>query len=190
MNSRWKISTLLILFSFLFVSCQRSITVGPADKALLVQASDLVPYGYGFQNIAKHETFKKSRDFDGTVEIEYEFETPDSEVEHSLYLDVVVTVSRATSDARISRGAEKLGLLGGLKLEGIVQEEKPGFYKYGDSSDFFVLKKDGTPVGNYFSVRDGKKTYSILLAGMYIEDATVWKDLVEAKLKAMSVYKP
>ena len=111
-------------------------------------------------------------------------------MEHNLYLDVVVTVSRAASDARISRGAEKLGLLGGLKLEGIVQEEKPGFYKYGDSSDFFVLKKDGTPVGNYFSVRDGKKTYSILLAGMYIEDPAIWKELVEAKLKAMSVYKP
>ena len=69
------------------------MTVGPTDKALLVQASDLVPYGYGFQNIAKHETFKKSRDFDGTVEVEYEFETPDSELKHNLYLDVVVTVS-------------------------------------------------------------------------------------------------
>ncbi|HSE34014.1 MAG TPA: hypothetical protein VLA93_20745 [Pyrinomonadaceae bacterium] len=166
------------------------MTVGSADKALLVQATDLVPYGYGFQNIAKHETFKKSRDIDGTVEIEYEFETPDNEVEHSLYLDVVVTISRAKSDARVSSGAEKIGILAGLKFQGIVQEEKPGFYKYGDSSDFFVLKKDGTPIGNYFSVREGTKTYSILLAGMYIEDPDVWKELVEAKLKAMSTYKP
>lgn len=166
------------------------MTVGPADKALLVQASDLVPYGYGFQNIPKHETFKKSRDIDGTVEIEYEFETPDSETENSLYLDVVVTVSRKRSDARVSRGAENLGLLAGLKLEGIVREEKTGFYKYGEESQFFVLKKDGIPVGNYFSLREGTKTYSILLAGMYFEDPAEWKELVEAKLKAFSSYKP
>lgn len=190
MNSRRKIPTLLILVSLLCYSCQRSLTVGPADKVLLLQATELVPYGYGFQSIAKHETFKKSRDFDGTIEIEYEFETPDGEVENSLYLDVVVTVSRAKSDARVSQGAEKLGLLAGLRLEGIVQEEKPGFYSYGDSSSFFVLKKGGTPVGNYFSVREGTKTYSILLAGMYIEDPEIWKELVEPKLKAFSTYKP
>ncbi len=166
------------------------MTVAAADKALLVQATDLVPYGYGFQNIAKHETFKKSRDFDGTVEIEYEFETPDSEEDHALYLDVVVTVSRARSDARVSQGAEKLGLLAGLKLEGMVQEEKPGFYSYGESSSFFVLKKDGVPVGNYFTVREGTKTYSILLAGMYFDDPSVWKKLVEPKLKAFSTYNP
>ena len=189
MNSRWKTPTLLLV-SLLFFSCQRSMTVGPADKALLVQASDLVPYGYGFRNIAKHETFKKSRDFDGTLEIEYEFETPDSEKEHALYLDVMLTISRAKSDARVSRGAEKIGMLAGLKFQGIVQEEKPGFYNYGDSSDFFVLKKNGVPVGNYFSVREGTKTYSILLAGMYIEDPEIWKELVEAKLKAVSTYKP
>ena len=81
-------------------------------------------------------------------------------------------------------------MLAGLKFQGIVQEEKPGFYNYGDSSDFFVLKKNGVPVGNYFSVREGTKTYSILLAGMYIEDPEIWKELVEAKLKAVSTYKP
>lgn len=190
MNSRWKIPTLLIFVPLFLVSCQRSLTVAPADKALLLQATELVPYGYGFQNIGKHETFKKSRDIDGTIEVEYEFETPDSEEEHPLYLDVVVTVSRKKSDARVSHGAEKLGLLAGLKLQGIVQEEKAGFYTYGDSSSFFVLKKDGKPVGNYFSVREGTKTYSILLAGMYIEDSDIWKELVEPKLKAFSVYKP
>jgi hypothetical protein len=166
------------------------MTVGPADKALLLQASELVPYGYGFQRIAQHETFKKSRDIDGTIEVEYEFETPDNENEHALYLDVVVTVSRKRSDARVSQGAENIGLLAGLKIEGIVREEKPGFYTYGESSAFFVLKKDGTPIGNYFSVREGKKTYSILLAGMYIEDPAIWKELVEPKLKAFSTYNP
>lgn len=190
MNSRWKIQTLLILLSLLFVQCQRSMPVGPADKTLLLQATDLVPYGYGFQHIAKHETFKKTRDFDGTVEVEYEFETPDSEHEHALYLNVVITVSRKTNDARVSQGAENIGIMTGLKLQGMVHEEKAGFYTYGDSSRFFILKKDGKSVGNYFSAREGAKTYTILLAGMYIEDASIWKELVEPKLQAFSRYKP
>ena len=165
------------------------MVVGDADKALLFQASALVPYGYGFQKIAKHEKFIKTRDFDGTIELEYEFETPDSEADHPLYMDVVVTVSRKQSDAKVSHGAEKLGVFAGLKLHGIVQEEKSDFYKYGDASSFFILKKDGKPVGNYFSMREGTKTYTILLAGMYIDDPEVWKELVEPKLKSLSTYK-
>jgi hypothetical protein len=81
-------------------------------------------------------------------------------------------------------------MLAGLKLQGIVQEEKPGFYKFGESSSFSILKKDGKNVGNYFTVRDGTKTYTILLAGLYIDDPEVWKELVEPKLKALSAYKP
>lgn len=165
------------------------MVVGDGDKALLLQASALVPYGYGFQKIAQHEKFIKTRDFDGTIELEYEFETPDSEADDPLYMDVVVTVSRKRSDAKVSHGAEKLGVSAGLKLHGIVQEEKSDFYKYGDASSFFILKKDGKPVGNYFSMREGTKTYTILLAGLYIDDPEVWKELVEPKLKSLSTYK-
>ena len=190
MHSRAFSTSLLILSSLFFVQCQRPLVVGDADKALLLQATALVPYGYGFQRIPQHETFKKTRDFDGTIEVEYEFETPDSEKDHPLYMTVVVTVSRRKSDARVEQGAEKIGILAGLKLQGMTQEEKVDFYKYGDSSSFFILKKDGMPVGNYFTVREGTKTYTILLAGMYIDDPEVWKELVEPKLKAFSTYKP
>ena len=92
------------------------MVVGEADKALLLQASELIPYGYGFKKIAQHETFQKVRDFDGAIEIEYEFQTPDSEQQHPLYLDVVVTVTRKTSDASVTHGAEKFGMSSCLSL--------------------------------------------------------------------------
>ena len=155
----------------------------------MVQIQELAPYGYVFQNHSKHEKFSKSRDFDGTIELEYEFETPDSATK-SLYLNVVVTVARNQSDARVSHGAEKIGLLYGLKLQGVVQEERTNFYRYGDTSSFFVLKKDGSPVGNYFTVRQGAKTYSLMVAGVYFDDPELWKELVEPKLQRFTAYKP
>lgn len=92
------------------------MVVGEADKALLLQAFELIPYGYEFKKLAQHETFRKVRDFDGAIEIEYEFQTPESEQQHPLYLDVVVTVTHKTSDARVTHGAEKVGMSSRLSL--------------------------------------------------------------------------
>lgn len=92
------------------------MVVGEADKALLFQASELIPYGYGFKKITQHETFRKVRDFDGAIEIECEFQPPDSEQQHPLYLDVVVTVTHKTSDGRVAHGAEKFGMSSCLSL--------------------------------------------------------------------------
>lgn len=53
-----------------------------------------------------------------------------------------------------------------------------------------ILKKGGKPVGNYFTVREANKTYTLILTGMYFDDAQLWKELIEAKLKEFSVYRP
>jgi hypothetical protein len=188
MNSRAPV-ILLLIASLWHLSCQRPLTVTDADKALLVHIRELEPYGYVFENPSKYEKYLKSRDFDGTLELEYEFDAPESE-DNSIYLNAVVTISRSRSNATVSQGAEKIGLLYGLKLKGVVQEERKDFYRYGDASSFFVLKKDGLPIGNYFTVREGTKTYSLVVAGVYFDDPELWKELVESKLKKFSAYKP
>ena len=72
----------------------------------------------------------------------------------------------------------------------VEQEEIPNFYRYGDSSSFYLLKKDSKPIGNYFTVREGSKTYTVILTGMYFDEAEVWKEIMEPKLKQFSVYIP
>lgn len=170
--------------------CESGLPVEPAEKTLVLRAGDLVAFGYGLEETEPYETFSKTRYFDGSHEITYEFETPETEDEHVLYLNVTMTFEKKTSDALVSHGAEKTGITAGLRVAGIKSREIEGFYKYGDSSTFYVLEKDGTPVGNVFSARDGKKIYLVVLTGMYFDDPAEWRALVEEKLRKFSAYTP
>jgi hypothetical protein len=176
----------VILFA---LGCERKLTVQESDKAPLLRVGDLVPYGFNFENIERYETFTKTKSIEGSYDIDYEFDVPDTE-DKRLFLHVTVSVARKKSDARINEGAESIALRYALKAKGIEEEEIPNFYRYGDASSFYLLKKEGKSVGNYFTVREGNKTYSLIMSGMYFDDPALWKELIEPKLKLFSAYKP
>jgi hypothetical protein len=190
MTKRLVLLTLLVFVSVCILSCERKLTVHESEKSLLLRAQDLVDYGYSFSGIEKYESFSKAKTIDGSYDLEYEFETPDAEQKDPLFLYVLVSVGKKKSDAQISQGGEKIAVFYTLKAKGIEEEEIPNFYSYGDSSSFYVLKKEGKPIGNYFTVREGSKTYTVILSGMYFKDPAVWKEIMEPKLKQFSIYKP
>jgi hypothetical protein len=170
--------------------CESGLPVEATEKTLVLRAGDLVAYGYGLEETEQFEKFSKTKYFDGSREITYEFETPETEEDNPLYMNVTMTFEKKTSDALLSHGAEKTGAAAGLRIAGVKSREIENFYDYGDSSAFYVLEMEGRPVGNMFSVRDGKKIYMIIMTGMYFDDAAVWKELVEEKLKKFSGYEP
>lgn len=190
MTTRVIVLTLLVSASVCILGCDRKLTVLESDKTIFLRAQDLVDYGYQFSDIEKYESFSKAKAIDGSYDVEYEFETPDAEKNNPLFLYVVVSVGKKKRDAQISQGGEKIALLYSLKAQGIEEEEIPDFYRYGDSSSFYVLKKEGKPIGNYFTVREGAKTYSVIISGRYFDDPQVWKEIMEPKLKQFSLYKP
>ena len=152
---------------------------------------DLAPYGIRFPDAARYEKFEKSRFFDGSYELAYEFQLPDAETrDGGVYMQVLAGVEKDESAAALSQGGEKLGIGFGMKLEGIRAEERQNFFRYGDNSAFFVLVKDGQPIGNYFSTRFGVRVYSILVAGVYFDDPAAWSALVTPKLEKFAAYKP
>lgn len=169
--------------------CQNNLPVDDAEKALVLRAADLVPFGYGLEDTEPYEVFAKTNIF-GTQEITYTFESPESDVENALYLSVTVTFERKRSDAFLSHGIEKTAVTLGLRAAGIESREVKKFYEYGDSSTFYILEQDGSPVGNVYSLRDGSKVYLIVLSGMYFDDPATWADLVEEKLERFSAYDP
>jgi hypothetical protein len=180
----------LLLAVFGLLACWQKPSVSESEKALFLRARDLVEYGYEFKPIDKYESFAKTKYFDGSCELEYEFQTPESEQDHPLYLSVTVTIERKKSDALLSRGAEKIGLQIGLKRGGIKIQEVKEFKKYGDDSSFSLLTKDGHPVGNILSLRVGPRLYTVLLAGIYIDDPQIWDELILPKLKLLAEYQP
>ncbi len=187
MRKRLILSFLVCLF--LLASCRRA-EVFDTDKEMFVRAKDFAEYGFSIQNAEKYESFEKINLFDGSQQIEYEFETPENESANSLYLIETVTIDTNQSDAKMSKGVEDTGISIGLKIGGIEKEEVKDFYKYGDSSNFYALKKDGKKVGNYFSTRHGKNTFSLFIVGLYVDDVETWREIVEPRLKKFSAYKP
>ena len=188
MTRRLKFLTVLLFVLLCIQGCERKLTVLESDKTIFLRAQDLVGYGYRFQAIEKYESFSKAKGIDGSYDVEYEFKTPEAEREDPLLLYVLVSVGKKS--VQMSQGSEKIALLYTLKAKGIEEEEIPNFYRYGDSSSFYLLKKKGKPIGNYFRVREGNKTYTILLSGVYFDDPQLWKELIEPKLKQFSVYEP
>ena len=188
---RWKIcvATFLVCVCLGSYGCERKLRVRDSDKSLFLRAGDLVPYGFEFRDIEKFETFKRAKVIDG-YDLEYEFQTPKSERRNPLFVYSMVTIGKRKSDAQFSDTGIKIGVLYGLKSSGIEEQEIPNFYRYGDSSSFSILKKDGKPVGNYFTVREGNKVFVLLITGIYFEDPELWKEIIEPKLKLFSTYSP
>jgi hypothetical protein len=189
MNKLLSVAAGLAAFASL-AGCESGLPVESHEKTLVLRAGDLVPFGYGLEETEQFETFSKTKYFDGSREISYEYQTPDTEEDNPLYLGVTLTFEKKHSDALVSHTAEKTGAAAGLRIAGIKSREIENFYKYGDSSVFYVLEMEGKPVGNMFSVRDGKKIYLIIMTGFYFDDPGAWQELVEEKLKKFSEYEP
>jgi hypothetical protein len=168
--------------------CISEEPVSEADKNLFVRAGDLARYGFQFKNADGHEKFSKMRQFGGAYQLTYEFQSPAGE-RRPLYIYANVFVARNASDAAMSGGAENIGLLIGLRAGGVEEREvrmQPG----DERGRLRVLVKGGKPVGNVFTARDGRKTFALVMAGVYFEDADDWKELVEPKLQQLAAYSP
>jgi hypothetical protein len=168
--------------------CERETSeVTAYDRSILVRAGDLHEFGWGYGDPTPLEKVTKHVAWDGSYTLEYEFETPDAEVGHPLYLGVFVTVARTTSDAVVTQQAERVGMGIGLGGSDIESREVPGFYP---GARFQVLESGGRPVGNLFSLREGRKVYTLVLSGFYFDDPAEWKALVGDKLRRFAAGPP
>jgi hypothetical protein len=179
---------LVLALALCAVGCARS-EMSEAEKELMLRAQDLAPYGFEVGDASRHETFSKTAYFDGSYELEYEFQTPEGSGLDPLFLSVTVSFEKSAADARFTQGAAKVGLSAGSYFEGMKMEEKKGFFKYGDESAYYVLRsKSGEPGGCYFYTREGAKVYSAIVAGVVFNDPEAWAGLVLPRLQKFSAH--
>lgn len=186
----WRRALAAALLALGLAACGAEQPVGEADKALFLRVGDLAELGVRYSDAEAHETFAKRRQFDGTYELNYEFKTPESEQARPLFIYTSVSVQPKASDAMLATGAEKLGLMIGLKREGVEEREVEGAPRFGDASRFGMLVKDEKPIGNVFSVRDGRKTYLLVISGIYFKDPELWRRVIAPKLARLAAYSP
>jgi len=186
---RFGIGAAVVAFTVSGLSgCGSEEPLSEADKSLFLRPADLVRYGFQYENADSYETFSKTRQLDGTYQIRYEFQPAKSE-RRRVFIHANVSVARNASDAALSEGAEQIGMLIGLKASGVEEHEvrmRPG----DDQGKLRVLVKGGKPLGNVFTARDGRKTYFLVMTGLYFDDAEDWRKLFEPKLQQLAGYSP
>jgi hypothetical protein len=183
-------AVLAAVLVFGVAACTSEQPVSAADKAIFLRAGDLEKFGFSYENAEAYETFSKVRNFDGTHQLSYQFETPDSEEESPLYIYITVSIARHAADAVIAQKAEKLGLLIGFKSEGAEEREVPGTLPFGDDAQLSLVVKGEHPIGNIFSLRDQEKTYLLVLTGVYFDSTEHFANLIGSKMERLAAYSP
>lgn len=165
------------LFCLLLAGCSAEEQVTEADKALVLRAADLTAFGFRYDNVEKIESFSKKREFDGSYEIQYRFQSPQGA--RPLFLHVSVKVAAKESDAALNQGAEKLGLLIGFKKNGVEERELPAV----PAGKLTLLVSGDRPIGNVFTLGEGPKTYLLIVSGLYFDDPALWQKVIAPKLE-------
>ncbi|HEY7240130.1 MAG TPA: hypothetical protein VH600_13240 [Burkholderiales bacterium] len=178
----------LALLLVCIAGCAVEEPLSEADKRLFLRPADLVRYGFRYADPESYEKFSKSRQIDGGYQLKYEFQ-PDQSEPRRVFIYASVSVAKSESDAALNEGAEAVGMVIGLKASGV--EEREVRLKSGnDQSKLRLLVKGDKPLGNIFTTRDGRKTYFIVVTGLYFDDPEDWRKLVAPKLEQLAGYSP
>ena len=158
------------------------------DRALFVTVKDLEEYGIRMEpSIPAVE--RRIRYLDRSLEIEYELDASE-DAEQPLYLSSTAGLDVSEREAKVTYAALRAGFKVGVKWGGLEVSPDPEFYSYGDDSYFALLLYDGRPAGNVFLMREGARTYSLVLSGIYFDEISSWKALVEPRLASLRSYQP
>lgn len=148
-----------------------------AEREALVDITT-VTNGMEFEPDLTKESAKRIEYFDGSHELDYEYDDPRDEAP---YLTHVVSYERKASDAVATYatqwGAAKLILAASGESFEIV--EPANGFKWGEQSAFGIVQNEDTPVGNVFVARKGKMTIYFFLSGLYYDDADDFGELIE-----------
>ncbi|MEO1049663.1 MAG: hypothetical protein AAFX87_03535 [Bacteroidota bacterium] len=158
-----------------------------SEKSILVTAKDFEDYGFRFANADSIGIFTKTTFFDGSIELDYEFEYLDDD-ENAMYLSHTISLEKNAADATATYAGESIGTSVGL-LTGVEFEELDHVFSYGDKSSFNLLRSEGYPIGNFFHYRKGSYVYTLWISGVYFDDRSSWETFIMPKIKVMENFK-
>lgn len=167
----------------------KSLPVGDADRGVVLTATDLAEWLPDAEVDEAHATMEKSKDLFGVVAMEYEYTSDDA----GLFVNTTVSLEPSVSDAQTTFSVTKLGLNVGIAIEkkdGMTKVERNDLFSYGDESANFLLEMNGKTVGNAVVVRSGKRTFFVIFAGVYFDDADDLETVLEPHLSALETWTP
>jgi hypothetical protein len=175
----------------LYLWSAESLEVTPADRQLVVTVDDLAPWLDDVTPDRSAETVQKSRYFDGSWDIEYEYEHPDEDV--PLYINSSVTVEHTTQDARTTYASLGVGVRIGLtvsKTEGMQLVDRNDLYRWGDQSRCTLVTVGGRPVGTLFLARKATYVFYFAVTGLALDNGAELGQLLDPHLKRLEAGLP
>ena len=174
----------VLLVGTLLAGCERPASLTQADREAVLQIDDLVLWIEDFSPDASKESLKKTKDFDNSYYVEYEYD--DSLNEEALYLSYDVSLQPTKWDASLIYQSQKFGANLGLFGEDSKQVPRNDLFRWGDESNFSLLQfEDGISFGNLFVARKGKRVVMLVLSGVYFDRAEDVHNLLDEKLEAL-----
>lgn len=166
----------------IWAAATKTLPVSDSDKQVIVTATDLVPYFEDYAPTSEHESFKKKQYLDKSLELTYEYDSPN---ETDPFISITVSYERNKGDASGAYFATWTFQNIGLKSEdqNFELEELDSFYSIGDRSRFANIMFDGEPVGHLLLVQKGNTVYSFIMTGFLIEDPSVWMELFRERIQ-------
>ncbi|MDY7228559.1 hypothetical protein [Hyalangium rubrum] len=175
----------LVGLVFAYLAAAKPMTVTEADRALLVTTDDLVPRLEGFSPQPSIEKLTKKKGLDGTIELEYLYDLSN----RGLYLASMVTTDTTASSAKATYTSLRVGQGLGLSIagdSGTKMEERDDLFTWGDESRTALITNKGKPVGNVFTARKGRHSYTFVLVGVYFDSNETLSDLLLPKLERLA----
>lgn len=161
----------------------------PADRALFVTAQDPTPCALPIAEAAAHEGLVRTRYFDGSLEIDYEFDPPDESSDLPLLFGNA-SFENTESDARLTYRAQRAGIALGLAGGDVSLQEREDFLREGDERWFAHVLSDGEAVGHLYALRVGRRVYIGGMVGIACDTPEEFAAMIEPRLRLLRDYAP
>lgn len=177
---------LAIILFLLLAGCSISNELSESEQRILFSELDFAELGVeaGDKPAGQYE---KIIDYaNASTDLSY---LKDSEAgDKGFYLQSTVTIERMSKNVVISELGGKAGTAIGLKLGGFDEEPVKLSGRYGSKASLSLLKMEGKPVGNSFSVVMGNKIVSLFFVGTYFDKGEAFETFVQEKMARVKAY--
>jgi hypothetical protein len=182
---------LLLTIGAIFYATAEELPITDAERGIVTTASYLAEWSEDLDPSLGVESLNMMRFIDGTVDLEYEYEHPDSDENSFLYISCAVTIDTSATDARITYETEGAGASFGFGLFGVERQDRPDLFSWGRKSDSALLiGEDGAVVGNYFACLKGQRSFRWIVVGLYWDEPGSLREVLEPVLERLEDYEP
>jgi hypothetical protein len=165
-------------------------TVSEAERGLVPTVEQLSPWlDPDFVPRSDAGQLTKTRYFDGSTEVSYEYEHADEA--RPLYVMSGVHFEASPSDASTTYVALSASFGIGLQwgADGpMEQEERNDLFAWGDESRLTLLVYNGQTIGNFFVARKGSRVVYFIVSGLYFDEPEALAELLQPHLDRLDAH--